>query len=659
MSQYSIDELQAALVQADAAGDTRSAQILADQIASQQADRYVKQQPQEQEADWWTGLKKGAAETAQGLEKQAIQMVPGLSFVRGAEAYIPGFRSLEEGILHGADTMKAPETTLGKVAEVVPGIAASIPGWEFGVEALAETAIPQIAEKATAKLPGAMQWVTQKALTGAAGTVGADLTSGEDMTPGNIAAGGLGNVAAETLLHTPKGLRLVSAMIQKNDADILDAAAHIGVEPTVAMTTARKWVQSLEHAVGGLPGGGIVGAARAKVGKGLDSFFEQVKSSLGHVSDTNELGGSIRQAIADYEAGAKDESEKAYDAVMKNLGRATMTNTRRFTRKVQELVGVNRNPGIEKISTSPVARAYNNALELAGIVPQSSGYGNVVMNIQEARDVLKILDDYIGTGSSAAKDTADVKQMAKALREDIAGTFNAHQLGDQWRAVNDRYAEQVAILEQAKGVFRAANGPDQYYTRLFGAPDKAFKPMGKDTIAALKAVMPDDVMNSIRAEVVHRMGLESAAAAATEGRVFSPSNYLTNWNRLDQPAKDELFNLAQQYDQEALAKVSEGAKRLDKAANHSNTAHIAKISAMVSALFTHPIAGLAGLAATSAGARAVGMLLTHPEAAQLLSSAAAAPLRERVSSTVPKMVAIIMADPQLRQEFSEALNDSN
>lgn len=647
MSQYSIDELQAALVQADAAGDTRSAQILADQIASQQADRYVKQQPQAQEADWWTGLKKGAVEEGEKLIAASSGFASAMLNPGGVILNPHAAQHLPE--MHPySDEMKSPETLWGKVAEVAPGIATAIPGWEVGAGAVADTALINNA-------PKVLQWATK----GLAGTLGSDITSGEEITPGNLTAGTVGNVVAETLLHTPKGLRLISAMIQKNDSDILDAAAHIGVEPTVAMTTARKWVQSLEHAVGGLPGGGIIGAARAKVGKGLDSFFEQVKSSLGHVSDTNELGGKIRQAIADYEAGAKDESEKAYDAVMKNLGRATMTNTRRFTRKVQELVGVNRNPGIEKISTSPVARAYNNALELAGIVPQSSGYGNVVMNIQEARDVLKILDDYIGTGSSAAKDTADVKQMAKALREDIAGTFNAHQLGDQWRAVNDRYAEQVAILEQAKGVFRGASGPDQYYTRLFGAPDKAFKPMGKDTITALKSVMPDDVMNSIRAEVVHRMGLESAAAAATEGRVFSPSNYLTNWNRLDQPAKDELFNLAQQYDQEALAKVSEGAKRLDKAANHSNTAHIAKISAMVSALFTHPIAGLAGLAATSAGARAVGMLLTHPEAAQLLSSAAAAPLRERVSSTVPKMVAIIMADPQLRQEFSEALNDSN
>lgn len=647
MSQYSIDELQAALVQADAAGDTRSAQILADQIASQQADRYVKQQPQEQEADWWTGIKKGAVEEGEKLIAASSGFASAMLNPGGVILNPHAAQHLPE--MHPySDEMKSPETLLGKVAEVTPGIATAIPGWEVGAGAVADTALINNA-------PKVLQWATK----GLAGTLGSDITSGEEITPGNLTAGTVWNVAAETLLHTPKGLRLISAMIQKNDSDILDAAAHIGVEPTVAMTTARKWVQSLEHAVGGLPGGGIIGTARAKVGKGLDSFFEQVKTSLGHVSDTNELGGKIRQAIADYEAEAKDESEKAYDAVMKNLGRATMTNTRRFTRKVQELVGVNRNPGIEKISTSPVARAYNNALELAGIVPQSSGYGNVVMNIQEARDVLKILDDYIGTGSSAAKDTADVKQMAKALREDIAGTFNAHQLGDQWRAVNDRYAEQVAILEQAKGVFRGASGPDQYYTRLFGAPDKAFKPMGKDTITALKSVMPDDVMNSIRAEVVHRMGLESAAAAATEGRVFSPSNYLTNWNRLDQPAKDELFNLAQQYDQEALAKVSEGAKRLDKAANHSNTAHIAKISAMVSALFTHPIAGLAGLAATSAGARAVGMLLTHPEAAQLLSSAAAAPLRERVSSTVPKMVAIIMADPQLRQEFSEALNDSN
>jgi hypothetical protein len=642
---YSIDELQAALVQADAAGDTRSAQILADQIASQQADRYVKQQPLEQEADWWTGLKKGAVEEGEKLIAassgfaSAILNPGGVILNPHAAQHLPEMHPY-------SNEMKSPETLLGKVAEVTPGIATAIPGWEVGAGAVADTALLNNA-------PKVLQWATK----GLVGTLGSDITSGEEITPGNLTAGTVGNVAAETLLHTPKGLRLISAMIQKNDSDILDAAAHIGVEPTAAMTSARKWLQTLEHRVGALPGGGIVGAAHEKVNQGLEAFFSQIKSGLGHVADTNELGGKIETALKGYVDNIKNESELAYDQVMKKLGREKMTNTRRFTRKVQELYGVNPRDGMEKIATTPVVRRYMDALEAAGITPQDTGYGNVVMNIKEARDVLKILDDYIGTGESATQDAAAAKQMATALREDINGTFLAHGLGQQWRAVQDRYAAEMGIIDQANQVFRGAKGGDQYYTRLFGNPANAFKPMGKDTITALKAVMPDDVMNSIRAEVVHRMGLESAGAAATEGRTFSPANYLTNWNKLDQPAKDALFNLTQQGDQEALAKVSEGIKRLNGAKNHSNTASHVAIGGMISALFTHPLIGAAGLVGTTAGARAMGMLLTHPEAAQILSSAAAAPLRERVTKWVPMLVAIVAANPEMAAEFESAMSE--
>ena len=614
--------------------------------------------PAEPQSDWVTGLKKGAWETARSVEHEAERMVPGLSWVRKAEeAVIPGFEKLDNAIEHKADTVAAPTTTAGKVAEALPSVGLSFFGWEPGVDALAETALPAIADKALARAPEWGKWVADKAMKGAAGTLGSDLFTGE--SPDNVAAGGLGNVVAETVFHTPQGLRLISALIQKNDAEILAAADHIGVTPTAAMTSAKPFMQRLEQHVSNMPGGGIVATAQEKVRAGLDAFAKQVRDKLGYKGDSTALGESIREALANYVNKFDTDTEAAYEKVMKNAGLHQRTNTRRFVRKVQELGGLTERAGLDKMTVPPIVRRYMDYIEQAGNVPQNSGYGNVVMSLTDARKALKILDDYIGTGENATADAAAAKQMASALREDIGGTFAALGLGEQWQAVQSNYARQLEIIARAEKTLLGANTGDEVYRRLFGNPWEGFKPVGRDTIAALKPVMGSDVMNSIAAEVVHRMGLEGAGAASGEGRAFSPALYLTNWNKLnDAGAVESLFSAAERNDIDALAKVSEGAKRLEKAKNHSNTASHMLLGGMLSSMFAHPVLGAASFAGTAAGYRLLGLALTHPETARFLTAAENEAARGNLAAGVKKLAVILMADPKIQQAM-ESLDSEN
>ncbi|ASG63940.1 hypothetical protein CEW81_18300 [Kluyvera genomosp. 3] len=125
--------------------------------------------------------------------------------------------------------MPAPQTGWGKAAEIAPQIAASIPGWEFGAEA----AIPAAERAAEVVGNKGLQWVIDKAIRGAGGTLGGDFTSGEDATPSSVGAGAAANVVMEGIFHTPQALRIMKTLLAKNGEAIQAAADHIGVNPSM------------------------------------------------------------------------------------------------------------------------------------------------------------------------------------------------------------------------------------------------------------------------------------------------------------------------------------------------------------------------------------------------------------------------------------------
>lgn len=636
---YSIDQLKSALVQADAAGDTQSAQILADQIAAQQADTYVKEPPKEN--DMWTGFKKGAVELAENYLTAASGWA---SLINNPGAAVEHPVLARAGNISGihpySEQMKTPETMMGTVAEIAPSIAAAIPGWEMGAETLVSKSAPKV-----------LQWAAR----GLGGTFGSDITSGEEITPENLASGTGANIVMETIFHTPAALKLAKVMLARNGAAIDEAAAHVGVNPSMGVTTSRQWLRTLENVINKVPGGHLLNVQNARSLKTMDSFVEGIKNKLGYKGDASALGREIEQGIKSAEADFDKESEAIYDAIMTKAGKYQRTNTRRFTRKVEELAGVNPRPGIDKMTTPPIARKYAALLDEAGKVPQNSGYSNVVMGLADARKALKLLDDYIGTGESATADEAAAKQMASALRDDITGTFDALGLGAEWRAAQDRYAEGVAMLAQARAVMGRAETGDAIYTRLFGNESGIFSAKGADTLRPLKQAMTQEEWDHVAAEVVHRLGLEGAGNAGAEGQKFNPNVFLTNWTKLKDPAKELLFSASHRYDLEQLAKLSEGFKNLGRDANHSNTAH--HMAAMgMAGMAVNPIMW-PKLAATLGGSALMAKLLINPKATRLLVDAAYATEPNQVQRWVIRTMAIAAAHPELSDALASLGDD--
>lgn len=650
MSNYTVDQLKAALVQADAAGDTQSAQILANELASRQADHYIKTEPE----SLWGDFKHGVGELVDNWTHEGLLASPATAELvarSDAVGIKPGGAAAES--LHGGNGFASlnpePKTITGTLVSMVPSMAAAIPGWEVGAEAFGS----RLADAGAHKF---LRWAGE----GLGGTIGSDITSGEEITTENLSAGTGANILMNGVFHIPVGLRTIKKILAQNDEDILSAAEHIGMSPSVGMTTNRQWLRTLENAISKVPGGGyILNMNTAKNAATMDSFVQAIKSKLGYKGDSSELGRDIAAAINKAETEFKAESQEIYDNLANSLPRGQKTNTRRFTRLIEQMNGINPQEGVHEMTVSPIARKYFGYIEQAGKTPTESGYSNVVMRLDQAQAALKKLDDYIGTGGDATADTADAKRMAQALRADIAGAYNALGRGAEYRAAQDHYAAGQALIAQARSVLGRAETGDAIYTRLFGNSAGAFMPKGVDTLAPLKGIMTPDEWNHVAAEVVHRMGLEGAGQAGAAGRQFNPAVFLTNWNRLEPEVKELLFDPSHTFDLDMLAKASEGVKNLVRDANHSNTAHHMMVGGMLTHILAEPVSGLATAAGVAGGSSLLAKLLINPKAARALAEASSATTPQRAQRAVIRLVAIAEAHPELVEAIAELGGDKN
>mgnify|MGYP006270470597 CR=1 FL=1 len=133
--------------------------------------------------------------------------------------------------------------------------------------------------------------------------------------------------------------------------------------------------------------------------------------------------------------------------------------------------------------------------------------------------------------------------------------------------------------------------------------------------------LPEDEANTVRATILDRMGNARAGAQNADGTVFSPAEFVTQWNNLSARAKSVLFPDAQhRADINALAQVMDGMKRSATYNNHSKTGIIGGGLAAMHAM-SNPLTGIPQLLAEYGA----GKIMSSPKVARFLASRAATP----------------------------------
>jgi len=167
----------------------------------------------------------------------------------------------------------------------------------------------------------------------------------------------------------------------------------------------------------------------------------------------------------------------------------------------------------------------------------------------------------------------------------------------------------------------AAKTPEQAFSiAMSGAKD------GGTRLAKLRKSYTPEQWDEISGHVLYTLGRGKPNAQDAAGEVFSPSTFLTNWNKMSPGAKNALFS-GERYAKlrpalDRLVKVVEGAKQVEKQANTSGTARMAAYSILFSGLVAAPFskAAAVAVAAPVASTYAASKLMTHPKFVNWLAS---------------------------------------
>ena len=166
---------------------------------------------------------------------------------------------------------------------------------------------------------------------------------------------------------------------------------------------------------------------------------------------------------------------------------------------------------------------------------------------------------------------AQFRRIYGALTEDIKAAADAAgpDAKKAWETAN-RYARtnlkaRIPALEDV-----AAKSDTAYKWLMQGSNDTGAK------LAVMRKNLQPNEWDEIVATSIQRMGRATAGNQNAEGDIFSPATFLTNWNKLSNGAKTELFGgkkyagLRKELDN--LLKISESVKDTSYVKNPSGTA---------------------------------------------------------------------------------------
>ena len=111
---------------------------------------------------------------------------------------------------------------------------------------------------------------------------------------------------------------------------------------------------------------------------------------------------------------------------------------------------------------------------------------------------------------------------------------------------------------------------------------------GDTTLLRMKKNFKKEEWDDIAATMFNELGLSGSGAQNVAGDAFSPSVFLTNWNKISKEAKNVMFSGESNADLrgalDALVSQTDSLKRLEKYTNHSNSGGAVAMATLLGAL---------------------------------------------------------------------------
>jgi hypothetical protein len=381
---------------------------------------------------------------------------------------------------------------------------------------------------------------------------------------------------------------------------------------------------------------------------------ERNAATLGTARDATDTGSVVRNALTRF-AADKSQAKADYGQFAQTMAGAAPTKMTNTLRVLNDIMGRFPNAsGLTGLFTrSPIAKLTEELQPKTVTVPAQLSktldqFGNPIV-VRQAQtlqrggalsiDETEELRSQIGyqiehpTFGPDQIPRGQLKRLYAALTNDMRSAAKAQGPAAE-RALSKattNYGIRMRLIERLEPLVSGEAGERSFKTLNSAAQTTGTADSG--LLQAAKKVMTTDEWGDFGATIVSRLGEPTPGARdILSGVNFSPSSYVTNWNKLSDRAKYMLFgpNLPDtpRSSLEALARVTQAQKNVGKLANVSRTAEY-RIGAVLSlaaadtawqALTAGRVLPLVGWGAGAGTGYGFAKMLTSPQFARWLYS---------------------------------------
>jgi len=375
----------------------------------------------------------------------------------------------------------------------------------------------------------------------------------------------------------------------------------------------------------------------------LAAARNQVAGQMGVVRDAAGTGQAVQRGVRAFLTKADERLGKLYERIPIEEGSpAELGNTRAALSDLNR--GFTSNRALSALwSDDPRLQATLNAL--ADGAEQGLSW-------QDLKAFRTIIGQKIGQPSltSDGTDIARLRQLYGALSEDMRVTA-ANQGSDALRAFERANTYARAKEARTEQVFKSVLGND--YQASAESALRNLMTWSNSTggnfssVARLFRSLPEDEANSVRASIFATLGRASKGRQDETGAVFSPAEFMTQWNGLTDRAKRVLFGGEQKQNIDDIVQLAAGMKGSARFANTSRTGLGVGGISSVGTFMSNPVLGSLYIA----GQFGAGKLLGSPKFARWLIKLGNKPNVQAVRDQVRRLPSLAQAEPALANEY--------
>lgn len=339
----------------------------------------------------------------------------------------------------------------------------------------------------------------------------------------------------------------------------------------------------------------------------------------GVVRDAADLGDVVQDSSRKWIEGSQRRITDLYDAIpIPSDANAVLDNSRSALAQLNSRFGSN--PEIQAMMRDSRLVGFEEAL--------NNGQGLSWTDLKALRSRIGEMTE--GALLSEASSRTDLRRLYAALSADMEATARAQggRAYSAFKQANDAAAERFDTIETVLTPILGNDGRmtgEATFRRINAWAQE--RTADHQRLGRLMRTVPQDTSDSIRATIISRMGDAGDGAQNAAGDAFSVARFLTNWNQLDDKAKNILFTGEHRAALERLAVVSGGMKASTRFENYSRTGATVAAVGNLAHLMSDPVSGILSLigqygAGKAAGSEAAARYAVSGNPAHLLSNEA-------------------------------------